>query len=182
MAQNPINISDLSLDELALRLAEWKEPAFRAKQVFEWIYHKNASDHAAMTSLSKELRDRLAKKLPFPVLHETARRVSRDGTMKFLWSLYDGQKIETVLIPMEEHNTLCISSQAGCRFGCRFCASGIGGFKRDLSCSEIVGQVLNVRRAAKGAVTHIVFMGIGEPRCTLKSNGYWTTWKQSIFN
>jgi len=163
MLPSPANILDLSLDDLTARFAGWNEPAFRAKQVFEWIYHKNAVSYSAMTTLSKGLRDKVSAELPFPVLKEEARRVSTDGTTKFLWSLEDGQRIETILIPMEEHNTLCISSQSGCKFACRFCASGLGGWKRNLTCGEIVGQVLNARRLAGKPITHVVFMGIGEP-------------------
>jgi 23S rRNA (adenine2503-C2)-methyltransferase len=173
MLPSSTNILDISLDELTARFSAWGEPPYRAKQVYDWIYRKNAASYAAMTSLSKGLRDKLSAELPFPVFDEEARRVSKDGTVKFLWSLADGQpaaparqrgeRIESVLIPMREHNTLCISSQSGCKFACRFCASGLGGWRRNLSCGEIIGQVLNARRLAKKPVTHIVFMGIGEP-------------------
>jgi 23S rRNA (adenine2503-C2)-methyltransferase len=163
MSYPSASVLDLSLDELTARFDTWNEPAYRAKQVYDWVYHKNAVSCAAMTTLSKGLRDKLSADLPFPVLKEETRRVSTDGTTKFLWSLEDGQRVESVLIPMEEHQTLCISSQAGCKFACRFCASGLGGWQRNLTCGEIVGQVLQARRATKMPVTHIVFMGIGEP-------------------
>jgi 23S rRNA (adenine2503-C2)-methyltransferase len=117
-----------------------------------------------MTSLSKGLRERLEKELPFPDLKEHARRVSADGTVKFLFELVDGQVVETVFIPTAKRSTLCISSQAGCRSGCKFCASGIGGLERNLDAGEIVGQVLKARRAVfPKLISHIVFMGVGEP-------------------
>ncbi|MBF0570200.1 MAG: 23S rRNA (adenine(2503)-C(2))-methyltransferase RlmN [Candidatus Omnitrophica bacterium] len=158
------DILSCSLSELSDRLVALGEPAYRAKQVFEWIYRKGALDHETMTSLPKGLRDKLAAQAPFPILKEKKVQKSGDGTAKFLWELRDGQAIETVFIPMEDHNTLCISSQAGCKFGCGFCASGLGGWKRNLDCGEIIGQILQVRRAVHPKpVTHIVFMGVGEP-------------------
>ena len=164
MSHIPTNILSLSLNELTERLSVFGESAYRAKQIFDWLYAKKVSDVRSMTSLSKGLRDKLSDGLPFPVLKQEKHQASQDGTVKFLWSLHDGERIETVLIPMEDHNTLCISSQAGCKFGCGFCASGIGGWKRNLDCGEIVGQVLNAARAmAPKSITHIVFMGVGEP-------------------
>jgi 23S rRNA (adenine2503-C2)-methyltransferase len=166
MPPSSITILDLSLDELTARIAAWGEPAYRAKQVYDWIYHKNAVSYAAMTSLPKGLRDRLSVELPFPVLQEETRRASKDGTTKFLFDLADHQKVESVLIPTEKRVAACISTQAGCKFGCKFCASGVGGWVRDLTCAEILDQVLHVREEAakrKRRLSHIVFMGTGEP-------------------
>lgn len=164
MSQSSTDILSLSLSELTERLAACGEPAYRAKQIFDWLYIKKIADFEAMTSLSRDFRGKLAQSFSFPVLTESQRQTSQDGTAKFLWSLHDGQRVETVFIPMEDHNTLCISSQAGCKFGCGFCASGLGGWKRNLGCGEIIGQVLGAARAmAPKPITHIVFMGVGEP-------------------
>lgn len=152
------------MDEISERVSSFGEPAYRARQIFDWLYVKKVSDVRSMTSLSKGLRDKVQEALPFPVLRQEQCQSSRDGTVKFLWSLHDGERIETVLIPMEDHNTLCISSQAGCKFGCGFCASGVGGWKRNLDCGEIIGQVQNAARAvAPRVISHVVFMGVGEP-------------------
>ncbi|NLE64460.1 MAG: 23S rRNA (adenine(2503)-C(2))-methyltransferase RlmN [Elusimicrobia bacterium] len=159
-----MDILSLSVEELSAHLVGEGHPAYRARQVFEWIYHKQIVDPTLMTSLPKPLRDLLGGHLPFPVLIEGQRQVSRDGTIKFLWELSDGQRIESVFIPMRGHATLCISSQAGCKFGCGFCASGLGGWKRNLSTGEIIAQVLQAMRAVRPQIiTHIVFMGVGEP-------------------
>ncbi|MBF0619605.1 MAG: 23S rRNA (adenine(2503)-C(2))-methyltransferase RlmN [Candidatus Omnitrophica bacterium] len=158
------DILSLSKDEVISALSAMGEPAYRAKQVFDWLYVKKVSSCEGMSSLSKALRDKLAVQYPFPVLTEKIAQESKDGTRKFLFALDDGERIETVFIPTEKRATLCISSQAGCKFGCTFCASGLGGWKRNLTPGEILGQVLHVMRAVRPTpVTHIVFMGVGEP-------------------
>ncbi|NTV29985.1 MAG: 23S rRNA (adenine(2503)-C(2))-methyltransferase RlmN [Candidatus Omnitrophica bacterium] len=158
------DILSLSRDEFSARLAAIGEKSYRAVQIIEWIYERQACSFEEMSSLPRSLRDRLAAEVPFPQLTERGRKVSSDGTVKFLFELADGQMIETVFIPTEKRSALCISSQAGCKFGCGFCASGLGGWKRNLSAGEIVAQVLRARRAvAPEKVTHIVFMGVGEP-------------------
>lgn len=158
------DILSLTSAELAAFLTTLGEKPFRSTQIFEWIYKKGALSYGAMSSLSKELRQQLNQQLPFPFLQEIERCVSTDGTAKFLWGLSDHEMIETVFIPTEKRTTLCISSQAGCKFGCRFCASGIGGWKRNLTTGEIIAQVLQVSAVmAPPSVTHIVFMGVGEP-------------------
>ncbi len=158
------DIYSLSLDELARALVSFSEPAFRAKQIFDWLYVKKVHSFALISSLPKPLRDKLSEGIPFPVLKETARYKSADGTVKFVFELHDGQHIETVFIPTAKRGTLCLSSQAGCKFSCRFCASGLHGFRRDLTTGEIMAEVLAVMRAvAPKPVTHIVFMGTGEP-------------------
>lgn len=159
------DICGLTLAELTAALKAMEEPAYRAVQVFDWVYKKRAFSWEEMTSLPKALREKLSLKLPFPVLQQKDLRVSEDGSRKFLFALHDGQLIETVFIPTKKRATLCISSQAGCKFGCSFCASGIGGWKRDLTTGEIIAQVLWATRACadEADVTHIVFMGVGEP-------------------
>lgn len=159
-----MDILSCSLVDLSLFLKEQQEPSFRAQQIFDWIYHKKILSYASMSSLSKNLRHILEEKRPFPILLELKRDVSKDGTTKFLWKLSDGQTIETVYIPTQKRRTLCISSQAGCKFGCRFCASGLGGWKRNLTTGEIIAQVLRVCDMIKPEqITHLVFMGVGEP-------------------
>ncbi len=159
------DICGMTLAELAGQLKSLGEPAYRAAQVFDWIYQKQAFSWEAMSSLPKGLRAKLAAQVPFPVLVQKDLQVAEDGTRKFLFELSDGQLIETVFIPTRRRATLCISSQAGCKFGCTFCASGLGGWKRDLTTGEIIAQVLWAVKAcaSEGDVTHIVFMGVGEP-------------------
>ncbi|MFO7871525.1 MAG: 23S rRNA (adenine(2503)-C(2))-methyltransferase RlmN [Kiritimatiellia bacterium] len=157
------NILEISLPELEDRFEQMNEARYRARQVFSWIYEKNAVDYEGMTSLPGGLREKLAVEFPFPVLDGTERRNSADGTVKFGWSMSDGERVESAFIPMREHNTLCISSQAGCARACIFCASGTGGLKRNLGCGEITAQVLHTQRELDTRISHIVFMGVGEP-------------------
>ncbi|HSM60892.1 MAG TPA: 23S rRNA (adenine(2503)-C(2))-methyltransferase RlmN [Longimicrobiales bacterium] len=143
------------------------QPAYRAGQVLRWILEGLASSFAAMTDLPAAERDALAE--AFRIAEPEVDRVSRsdDGTVKHLWRLRDGHRVESVLIPTDRRLTLCISSQAGCAMGCTFCATGWGGFDRQLSAGEIVGQYRASRRWAEehdlGAITNIVYMGMGEP-------------------
>ncbi len=143
------------------------EKPFRAAQVFDWIYARRVLSFEAMTSLSKELRQKLSASFVFPLLKQTRSLVSEDReTEKFLWELPDGQKVESVLILSEGRRTVCVSCQVGCPARCAFCASGKQGLKRPLSTAEIVEQVLHIDRMlySKGErVSHIVFMGMGEP-------------------
>jgi 23S rRNA (adenine2503-C2)-methyltransferase len=158
------DVCSLTLAELTVQLKTLGEPAYRAAQVFDWIYKKHKFSWEEMTSLPKSLREKLSAQIPFPILIQKDVRDSKDGTRKFLFQLFDGQLIETVFIPTKKRATLCISSQAGCKFGCSFCASGIGGWKRNLTTGEILGQVIWAMRVCQEAdVTHIVFMGVGEP-------------------
>ncbi len=160
------DIRDLSMEELAGQLKSMASQPFRAEQLFQWIYQKGAWGFEEMTNIPKPLRDQLKARF---VLKRTAidqKLNSEDGTTKFLFDLSDHEKIESVLIPTSTRTTACISTQAGCKFGCKFCASGIGGWKRNLSCAEIVTQVLHVKEEAlkhKKPLTNIVFMGTGEP-------------------
>lgn len=139
------------------------EPSYRARQVATWIYEKHATGYDVMTSLPVELRDKLSESLPFPVLDLVKHEDSTDGTVKFGWSLRDGERVETVFIPMKGHSALCVSSQAGCKYKCAFCASGVGGLKRSLDCGEIIGQFLYSQRQLPERISHVVFMGVGEP-------------------
>jgi 23S rRNA (adenine2503-C2)-methyltransferase len=157
------NIKQLSLEELTGVLVSWKEPAFRAGQIFSWVYQKGAHDFAGMSNLPASLRRRLGESYYLTGLELASSRESLDGTKKFLFKLPDEKFIEAVNIPAEKRVTGCISSQAGCKFACAFCASGALGFKRDLSHSEILDQVLYLKNDSSRALTHIVFMGTGEP-------------------
>jgi 23S rRNA (adenine2503-C2)-methyltransferase len=157
------DIRDLSLDELKAELETMGERAFRAAQVFDWLYHKGASDFAAFTSLSKPLRGKLAAHFRVGTLELAERHESGDGTTKFLFRLHDGAHIETVLIPAGKRLTVCLSTQVGCKFSCAFCASGLHGFNRNLAPSEITGQVLYLQHALGLELTNFVFMGMGEP-------------------
>ncbi|MFQ5424287.1 MAG: 23S rRNA (adenine(2503)-C(2))-methyltransferase RlmN, partial [Phycisphaerae bacterium] len=170
------HVLDLDPGELAAWFEAHGDRRFRAKQVIEWIYRHGAADFDAMTNLSKALRETL--RASFDVFtSRIARRVaSTDGTVKFLLEWPDGATTECVMIPTDTRKTACISSQVGCPVGCRFCASGLDGLQRNLTCGEMVEQVLRVRAEAAGrapsgepampgdrALTNIVFMGLGEP-------------------
>ncbi len=157
------DIRDLSLEELRVELEAMGEKPFRAAQIFDWLYHKGASDFAKFTSLSQDLREKLAVRFRVGALELADRRGSGDGTTKFLFRLHDGEHIETVLIPSGKRLTVCLSTQVGCKFGCAFCASGLHGFKRDLAASEITGQVLFLQHGLGLELTNFVFMGMGEP-------------------
>lgn len=160
-------ICSFSLDELKTWMETNGEKPFRAAQVFDWIYQKDAPDFSAMTNLSKESREKLAKEFAFPILKLKKTQESEDfETVKFLWELPDGKLIESVLILSGDRRTVCVSCQVGCPARCAFCASGKEGLMRNLSAAEIVEQVLHINRTlkAKGErVSHLVFMGMGEP-------------------
>src|SRR3989338_5242936 len=160
------DIRNLSHEELVKYFEGLGEKPFRAAQIFEWIYQKNVWGFDTMTNLPKELRERLKQDFHLQPNAIVQKQVSQEGTTKFLFDLFDHEKIESVLIPTETRTTACISTQAGCKFGCKFCASGIGGWSRNLSCAEIVTQVLHVREEAlkhQRPLSNIVFMGTGEP-------------------
>ncbi len=159
-----VDLKALSKQELASFIKESGLPAFRAKQLLHWIYEKNARSISDITELSKELRERLAGKAYISNLELLDRRISGDGTEKFLFGLEDGESIESVFIPDEDRLTLCISSQSGCAMGCRFCLTGTMGLKRNLQPHEIADQVISAgRMIGPRKITNIVFMGMGEP-------------------
>lgn len=158
------DIRDLSFEELTSYVKSIKEAPFRATQIFEWIYQKKIHNFDQMTNLSSVFKERLKKDYTFSKQTILQKDISSDGTTKVLFELNDKEKIETVLIPTATRATVCVSTQAGCKFACRFCASGIGGWKRNLSCAEILEQVLYMKGIAKKKpLSHIVFMGVGEP-------------------
>ncbi|HEX5607206.1 MAG TPA: 23S rRNA (adenine(2503)-C(2))-methyltransferase RlmN [Candidatus Binatia bacterium] len=159
------NIADLSSKDLSRFLAEHNHSTYRAKQIWQWLFQKRATTFGEMTNLSRELRELLMNHFVIGRLQILRRAESSDGTVKFLFGLADGESIESVLIPEATRLTLCISTQAGCAFGCAFCATAVLGLKRNLTSSEIVDQILEVSRTLsdKRRITHVVLMGMGEP-------------------
>ena len=158
-----INLKSLDQNELQVLLKEMGEPTFRAKQIFAWIY-RGVSSTDEMTDLSKDLREKLAERAEIGELHILRRQVSdHDGTRKYLFGLEDGNAIETVFMKYKHGNSICVSSQAGCRMGCRFCASGMAGLARNLSAWEMADQILQVQKDAGERVSNVVIMGTGEP-------------------
>ena len=157
------DIKSMTQEEITDALRAMGEPAFRGKQVFSWL-HKGATDFAEMNNLSKPLREKLGKEFTITAPTVARKQVSRlDGTVKYLWELRDGNCIETVLMSYHHGNTVCISSQVGCRMGCKFCASTIAGKVRDLTPSEMLDQVLFTQLDSGKDISNIVLMGIGEP-------------------
>jgi 23S rRNA (adenine2503-C2)-methyltransferase len=155
------DIKNLDFAQLQEYLREHKQPAFHAGQVFGWIYKKGVRTFSEMSDLSAALRKKLDEDFYIYGTRIYKKLDSIDGTQKFLIELNDANLIESVSIPTERRVTGCISSQVGCKYACRFCASGLVGFKRNLSCGEMLEEVLLLNAAKK--LTHIVFMGTGEP-------------------
>lgn len=156
-----INLLNLSRSALSDFVIECGEPAYRAKQLAQWLHQYRVSDFDAMTNISKSFRQRLkenASITPPEILHE---HIAKDGTCKWLLRLADGNAIETVFIPEKTRGTLCVSSQVGCALNCSFCATGKEGFNRNLSLAEIIGQVWVATQHYK--ITNVVMMGMGEP-------------------
>lgn len=160
------SIYSLQLHELKEWLVEQNEKSFRAEQIFDWLYNKRVSDFEDMSNLSKNLREKLAQHFSITSLKTLIQQTSADGTIKFLFELHDGFSIETVLMRHDYGNSVCVTTQVGCRIGCTFCASTLGGLKRNLEAGEIVSQVVKVQQALDETderVSSVVIMGIGEP-------------------
>ncbi len=160
------SIYSFELDEIKQWLTENGEKPFRAAQIFEWLYEKRVSSFDEMTNLSKSLREKLESNFVMTTMKTAVKQTSQDGTMKFLFELHDGYTIETVLMRHEYGNSVCVTTQVGCRIGCTFCASTLGGLKRNLEAGEIVAQVVKVQKALDETderVSSVVIMGIGEP-------------------
>lgn len=153
----------LTLEELQDLVKELGQPAFRAKQLNEWIYDKNVCSFDEMTNLPAALREKLSERFSFNVPVELVKQVSKDGSRKYLLQFSDGVSVETVGMPNRNKLAVCISSQAGCAMGCAFCATGLAGLSRSLTAREMVDQVLHVARDFGERVTSVVFMGQGEP-------------------
>jgi 23S rRNA (adenine2503-C2)-methyltransferase len=172
------DIKSLTREELEAQFKAWDVPAYRVTQLLEWLYVRRVTDWEAMTNLPKGLREKLRAGFSLQTMELVRKQGAPDTTQKFLWRLSDHALIESVLIPANpalygeasDRHTLCISTQVGCAYGCKFCASGLDGWKRNLLPNEIVEQVLAVERAQTGeaketgrAVDNIVVMGMGEP-------------------
>ena len=171
MPNGKIDIKSLQFDELLERLRELGEPAYRARQITDWLYQKRARSFRDMTDLSRDLRAQLGETFSFNKIDIVRALGSRDTTRKFLFRLDDGNLIESVLIPASpalygsrsDRRTICISTQVGCAYGCKFCASGLEGFTRNLRANEIVDQIIAVEHESGQKIDNIVFMGMGEP-------------------
>ncbi len=158
-------------EALSAWLSDQGEPAFRAKQILEWVWKKKAASFADMTNLPAALREKLTASFRLTALTHAKTQGSEDTTRKFLFRLHDGRYIESVLIPANpalygeksDRRTLCVSSQVGCAYGCKFCASGLAGYTRNLDAAEIAGQVLEAEKISGERVDNLVFMGMGEP-------------------
>ena len=159
-----IDIKSMTLDELTEYMDSIGEKAFRAKQLYEWMHVHLARSYDEMTNLSKALRSRLAKEAQLVTLNPVDIQISKeDGTRKYLFALPDGNMVESVLMRYEHGISVCISSQVGCKMGCRFCASTIDGFLRNLSVSEMLDQIYAISRDVNERVSNVVVMGTGEP-------------------
>lgn len=167
MAKHMINLYELDRAALETLLKDWGQPAFRAGQVWEWVFEKRAESFDEMTNLPKALRERLAAETRLGSLEIVAEQSSKDGTVKRLYKLTDGQLIESVLMPYDDdRRTACISTQAGCAMGCVFCATGQMGFARHLTATEIFEQAMRYSRlleAEGDRLSNVVLMGMGEP-------------------
>ena len=168
------DIKNLNRDEISKLLGAWGEKNYRIEQLLRWLYEQNVARWEDMSNLPQKLRDRLATEFTLHSHELVTKQGSRDTTQKFLWRLHDGAMVESVLIPANpalygeasDRHTLCVSTQVGCAYGCRFCASGLDGWKRNLETSEIIEQVMAVEREAGGdgrLVNNLVIMGMGEP-------------------
>ena len=157
------NLKSCNLTEMSAIFKEMGQPGFRAKQVYTWL-HKGVRSYDEMTNLPKGLRDTLAENYPIHAPEVVRRQESKkDGTIKYLWKLHDGNCVETVLMRYRYGNTVCISTEVGCRMGCEFCASTIGGLVRRLEPYEMLDEVLFTQVDSGLPISHIVLMGIGEP-------------------
>jgi 23S rRNA (adenine2503-C2)-methyltransferase len=161
----------LTLEEVTAMMAEWGEPGFRAKQVMEWVFKRRVLSFDQMTNLGAALRAKLAERFTLRTMTYSSVTGSEDTTRKYLFKLHDGRYVETVLIPANpslyggasDRLTLCVSSQVGCAYDCKFCASGLAGFTRNLTAGEIVEQIVQVEALAQDRIDNLVFMGMGEP-------------------
>ncbi|MDR6786180.1 23S rRNA (adenine2503-C2)-methyltransferase [Pedobacter africanus] len=166
-ATSKTDIRSLDLAQLQQHFTAMQEPAYRAKQVYQWLWEKSARSFAEMSNLSKELRAKLDASYAINVVEVNKSQISNDHTIKSAFRLYDGNIVEGVLIPMDERMTACVSSQVGCSLTCKFCATGYMDRKRNLNADEIYDQVVLIDQQAKqnynAPLTNIVYMGMGEP-------------------
>jgi len=169
------SITSLTKDDLTQWMQEQGQSSFRTKQVLEWVWQKRVSDFEDMSNLAVDLRAKLSSTFDMHVLEHVETQGSSDTTRKILYKLKDGRYVESVLIPANpalfgeksDRMTLCVSSQVGCAFGCKFCASGLAGFTRNLTAGEIVEQILQTEAITGEKINNLVFMGMGEPMANL---------------
>ena len=159
-----VDVKSLNLKELEEFLISLGEKKFRAKQIYEWMHIHHVTSFDEMTNLSKNLRETLKEKADLVVLEEELLQISKiDGTRKYLFALEDGNMIESVLMKYKHGNSVCVSSQVGCRMGCRFCASTLDGLVRNLTPSEILEQIYRIQESIGERISNVVVMGSGEP-------------------
>ena len=161
---NKTDIKSLNFDRLKEEIISFGDKAFRGKQIYDWLHVKLVDSFDEMTNIPKEFREKLKEEYDLISLKVVEEKVSKDdGTRKYLFQLMDGKVIESVLMKYKHGNSVCISSQVGCRMGCRFCASTIGGLSRNLSPSEMLDQIYQIQKITKERVSNVVVMGTGEP-------------------
>ena len=158
-----MDILSAGFDELSQAFKENSIQAFRAKQVWEWLHKHLVLDYADMLNLPKSLREELAEKFPISACRVKGKQVASDGTVKMLYELPDGDYVECVIMKYKYGNSICVSTEVGCKMGCAFCASTIGGFKRRLSAGEMLSEVYLAQKETGERISHIVLMGMGEP-------------------
>lgn len=163
MNKNKTQLKGLTLEELQSLFLDLGEAKFRALQVFNWMYNFRVTSFEKMENLSKPLRSKLKEKYSLITLNFAASALSTSGTKKLIFETAEGNKIESVIIPDEKRNTLCISTQVGCPLDCKFCATGLMGYKKNLSAGEIFDQYLLAQQHSEKEITNIVYMGMGEP-------------------
>ena len=160
---NRIGVSSYTLEKLTGFVTGLGQPAFRAKQLFSWLHEKRVQEFSAMTNLPKSFLQQMEQQCTIETLRPLRKQCAKDGTAKYLFGLADGNSIETVLMRYSYGNSVCVSTQVGCRMGCRFCASTQGGRVRNLTAGEIANEIYAVMADTGERVSHIVLMGIGEP-------------------
>ena len=157
------NIKDYDIEELKEELKNIGEKPFRAEQIMKWLYDEKVKSFDEMTNLSKDLREKLKENYTICNFNILKKQESKDGTIKYLFDVLDGNAIETVLMRYHHGNSICVSSQIGCKMGCKFCASTGINFIRSLTSGEIVEQIIAVEQDTGEKISNVVFMGIGEP-------------------
>ena len=157
------NLFGLTVSQLTDLCKEIGEPAYRAQQLAQWIYHSQVTDFDAMTNLPALLRQKLKQTAIIRRLQVIDSQQAKDGTRKFLFGLWDKANIESVYLPYHDRHSVCVSTQVGCAAGCHFCATGQSGFLRNLTCGEIIDQVLSIQQITGERISHVVYMGMGEP-------------------
>ena len=158
-----VDLKSMTFAELQQFVEDLGEKKFRTTQLYQWMHQKMVKEFASMTNLSAAFRDKLEEQAALNGCTMVKRQISADGTNKFLMELSDGNKVESVLMKYHHGNSVCISTQVGCRMGCRFCASTVGGLNRSLTTGEMLEQIYEVQRITGERVSNVILMGIGEP-------------------